>query len=140
MKAIKEVTSTTAITSEADHQIHTKPTQRIRLLRKSNNERKGYLYACTNGSDRFHVGFSLCHDDKFSGAKGIEIAKKRAKRNSKLDSFIISNYIDGHISNIEGYVVIPESIVEQLDNFIDYCKGVFELKPPEWADGIGINV
>ena len=137
MNAIKETSSAVA-TSDGEHQQHTKPTQRIRLLHKGRGARKGYLYACVEhgNDDRFHLGFSLCHDDKFNGVVGIEIAKKRAARNSKLQRFMISKYIEPRHSN--NAVVIPESIVDDMVLFIDYCKGVFELKPPLWADGFGL--
>ncbi len=143
MEAIKGTTSTAA-TSDSEHQQHTIPTQRIRLLRKSNNERKGYLYACTEyGDDRFHVGFSLCHDDKFSGENnsgtgGLDMAKTRATRNTQKDGYGISYYAK-RITYPSSYVIVPQSIVNDLEIFIDYCKGVFELKPPKWADGFGLE-
>ena len=143
MAAIKEVAPSVSI-SDSEHQQHTKPTQRIRLLRKSNNARKGYLYACTEyGDDRFHLGFSLCHDDRFSGENnngtgGLDMAKTRAMRNTQKDGFGISYYVK-RVTYPSSYVIVPQSIVDDLERFIDYCKGVFELKPPKWADGFGLQ-
>lgn len=115
------------------------PKEFIHCIRKKNGRRRGYMLARTNGAV-LSIGFSLCDGkDRFTGSKGLEIARIRANRYKDRGEYIIASS-STKISKTNGsgdIVVIPPTIVPGLADFIFLCtqkKYFGDYRLPSWAE------
>jgi len=135
--AVNGVSDPAIITEDSQLQNLLKPLPKeiIHVIRrgKQKRKRKGYIVLKQNGNGMVGIGVSLCHDDKFSGKKGIDIARKRACRWQ--EKSVVTILDEGYVHKNQITVYVPSSLIEPLLDFRDRINWRYNLKDlqlPRW--------